>query len=209
MQRRSRLLFAAALILSAALHFTVLSHAPIFAVPIAETVAERVSLRHAVTQWVVPTPAPTPTPFALPKEIDPSKLGRMRLTPADEQIVVFSATQAKSGKPSVGPHIMRVEIRPGVVRSGSTMHLRILTSLKAEGVYMRFIIWEVGVPPLRAGTLPLSDRDYPGQPYFLFKRRYTVPWIPPIYRGRTYQVEVIAVGRHGIAAGAFIPIRVE
>jgi hypothetical protein len=92
------------------------------------------------------------------------------------------------------------------------MHIRVLTaadgSAGAEGVYLRFIIWEVGVPPAGLFVLPPTDRDYPGRRYELFERDYRLPAIARWYRGRTYQVEVIATGRERIASGAFVPVRV-
>jgi hypothetical protein len=90
------------------------------------------------------------------------------------------------------------------------MHIRVLTSLDAAGVYFRFLIWEIGVPPIGGALrLPANDRDYPNRPYEIFARTYEVPAIPPIFRGKTYNVEVIGTGRHGIASGAFVPITVQ
>lgn len=198
-----------ALLLSIAVHAVLVSQARRvgFEMP---SVTETVTLRHSkITRFKAPpppTPAPTPTP--LWSHLDRSMLKKVRLTPADEQIVVLAAKQG-NGAPSRAPHILRVEIVPGVVHQKSVMHIRVLAwGGGIQGVYLRFVIWEVGVPPVGAFRLPPSDRDYPGHDYVLFERDYTVPEIPAIYRGRTYQAEVIATGRAGIASGAFVPIRV-
>lgn len=160
-----------------------------------------------IVKWIVPMLKPLPTPPTRWSQLDRSMLKKIRLTPADEQVVVLAARQG-DGSPSKAPHILRVEIHPGVVHDRSVMHIRVLTSNGANGVYIRFVIWEVGVPPVGAYRLPSTDRDYPGRRYELFERDYEVPAIPRFYRGRTYQVEVIATGSEGIASGAFVPIRV-
>jgi hypothetical protein len=138
-------------------------------------------------------------------------LKKIRLTPADEQIVVLAARQG-NGAPSHAPHVLRVEITPGVVHQRSVMHIKVLTAASlvngAQGVYVRFLIWEIAVPPVGGFRLPRTDPDYPGRAYELFARDYTIPAIPRWYRGRTYQVEVIATGAQGIASGAFVPVRV-
>ncbi|HET9096727.1 MAG TPA: hypothetical protein VFN37_08700 [Candidatus Baltobacteraceae bacterium] len=198
-----------ALLLSIAVHAVLVSQARRVGFEMPD-VTETVTLRHSnITKFKAPpppTPAPTPTP--LWSHLDRSMLKKVRLTPADEQIVVLAAKQG-NGAPSRAPHILRVEITPGVVHQRSVMHIRVLAwGGGIQGVYLRFVIWEVGVPPAGAFRLPASDRDYPGHRYVLFERDYTVPAIPAIYRGRTYQAEVIATGRAGIASGAFVPIRV-
>jgi hypothetical protein len=137
-----------------------------------------------IEEWRVATPAPLATPPALWKQIDRSTAKRIRITPADEQVVVLAARQG-NGRASVAPHILRVEIRPGVVHDGQAMHIRVLTSFGTEGVYVRFILWEIGVPPVSTGRLPRTDADYPGRAYELFERDYRVPSIPPLYRGRS------------------------
>lgn len=204
---RGRLFMA--LLLSLAVHAAFASQARHvgFDVPnVAETVSLERSKLTAFKAPPLPTPAPTPTP--LWSQLDRSMLKKVRLTPADEQIVVLAAKQG-NGAPSRAPHILRVEIVPGVVHQKSVMHIRVLAwGGGIQGVYVRFVIWEVGVPPVGAFRLPASDRDYPGHPYVLFERDYTIPAIPAVYRGRTYQAEVIATGRAGIASGAFVPIRV-
>lgn len=136
-------------------------------------------------------------------------LKSVHVTPADEQIVILAARQG-DGSPSRAPHILRVIISPGAVRPRSVMHIKVLTAATAtgaEGVYVRFILWEVAVPPVGAFRLPGTDHDYPGQRYELFERDYEVPPIPAIYRNRSYNIEVIATGREGIASGAFVPVR--
>lgn len=161
-----------------------------------------------IVKWIVPTPKPLPTPLARWTQLDRSMLKKIRLTPADEQIVVLAARQG-NGSPSEAPHVLRVEIKPGVIHERSVMHIRVLASSGANGVYVRFVIWEIGVPPIGSYRLSRSDPDYPGRRYELFERDYTVPAIPGMYRNRTYQVEVIATGSKGIASGAFVPIHVQ
>lgn len=170
-----------------------------------ETVTVR---RERIAGWVVPTPVPLPSPPSRWSQLDRSLLKTVRFLPAEEQIVVVAARDG-NGNPSRGPHILRVEITPAVVRERTVMHIRVLTSGQADGVYVRFVIWEIGVPPIGAFRLPSSDPDYPRRAYELFERDYTMPAIPYLYRGRTYQAEVIATGREGIASGAFVPIRVR
>lgn len=205
-----RRLFAA-LVISLVIHVALLSQARRVGFDVPE-VSETVTIHSKIVKWK-PPPLPTPEPTATPpwKQLDRSLVKKIRLTPADEQIVVLAAKQ-ESGAPSRAPHILRVDIKPGVVHGHSIMHIKVLTAATvmggAEGVYIRFIIWEVGVPPVGTYRLPASDPDYPGKRYELFERDYEVPPIPAIYRGRTYKVEVIATGAQGIASGAFIPIRV-
>ena len=207
MHLRSRLLLA--LIVSIALHLVLASQArPIDISMDFRGAPETVTIHRRITKWIVPTPKPLPTPPARWSRLDPSLLKKVRFTPADEQIVLLAAKQG-NGAPSRAPHILRVEIRPGVVHAHSVMHIRVLTSSEANGVYVRFVIWEVGVPPVASSRLPATDPDYPGRRYELFERDYTVPAIPFLYRGRTYQVEVIATGHEGIAAGAFVPVHVQ
>lgn len=198
-----------ALLLSIAVHVVLVSQARRvgFEVPsVTETVTLQRSKITAFKAPPLPTPAPTPTP--LWSHLDRSMLKNVRLTPADEQIVVLAARQG-NGAPSRAPHILRVEIHPGVVHQKSVMHIRVLAwGGGIQGVYLRFVIWEIGVPPVGAFRLPPSDPDYPGHRYVLFERDYVVPAIPAIYRGRTYQAEVIATGSGGIASGAFVPVRV-
>jgi len=171
-----------------------------------ETITLRVG---RVTQWHVPTPTPLPTPPNFWSRLDRSAVARVRLTPADEQIVLLAAHYGNGGT-SPAPHILRVEIRPGAVHQRTVMHVRVLTTLDASGVYFRFLLWEIGVPPTGGALrLPPDDPDYPNRAYEVFERDYAVPAIPRIFRGRTYTVEVIATGRHGIASGAFVPITVE
>lgn len=160
-----------------------------------------------IVAWVVPSPQPLVTPPDHWRQLDRSALKRVRLTPADEQIVVLAARQG-NGEPSLAPHVMRVDVRPGFVHSGSIMHIRVLTTPDAAGVYVRFLAWEIGIPPIAPGVFPRSHSTYAGRPYERFERDYHVPNIPRWYLGRTYQVEIIAVGRHGIASGAFVPVRV-
>ena len=76
-------------------------------------------------------------------------------------------------------------------------------------MYVRFVAWEIGVPPAGGGQLAAADPDYPGYGFELFERAYRIPDIPGIYRGRSYNVEVIATGHNGIASGAFVPVRVQ
>lgn len=122
---------------------------------------------------------------------------------------MLQATKQTGGGATRAPDILRVDIRPGVVRQKSVMHIRVLAwGGGINGVYVRFVIWEVAVPPVAISRLPRTDPDFPGHRYVLFERNYTVPAIPRWYRGRTYQVEVIATGSHGIAAGASVPVRV-
>jgi len=205
-----RRLFAA-LVISLAIHVALLSQARRVGFDIPD-VSETVTVHAKIVKWK-PPPLPTPQPTATPlwKQLDRSTIKKIRLTPADEQIVVLAAKQ-ENGAPSRAPHILRVDIKPGVVHGHSIMHIKVLTAATisggAEGVYVRFIIWEVGVPPVGAFRLPASDPDYPGKRYELFERDYEVPPIPAIYRGRSYKVEVIATGAQGIASGAFVPIRV-
>lgn len=203
--------FLTALAISLLLHAVLLSQVRRAGFDISN-VTEKVTIRHAkIVKWIVPTPKPVPTSLPRWSQLDRSMLKHIRLTPADEQIVVLAAKQG-NGAPSKAPHILRVDIRPGVVHQNSVMHIRVLTAAEpmngAEGVYVRFVLWEVAVPPVGGFRLPASDLDYPGRRYELFERDYRVPAIPPWYRGRTYQVEVIATGAHGIAAGAYVPVRV-
>lgn len=163
---------------------------------------------HRIHLWVVPTPSPVPTPADFWKTLDRAAIKKMRLTPADEQIVVLSARRG-NGDPSKAPHIMRVELTPGIVHEKTVMHMRILASPEANGAYVRFLIWEIGVPPVQALVLSPKDPDYPSAAVEVFERDYVVPPIPRIYRGRTYQAEVIVTGREGFAAGAFVPLRVN
>jgi hypothetical protein len=207
----SRRRFLIALAISFALHIAFATQAQRvgFDIP---AVNETVRVHTEITKWK-PPPLPTPDPTPTPKwtQLDRSMVKNVRLTPADEQIVVLAARQS-NGAPSRAPHILRVDIRPGVVHEKSVMHIKVLTAANAmdgaEGVYIHFIVWEVGVPPVGTFRLPRSDPDYPGQRYELFERDYEVPAIPAIYRNRTYKVEVIATGAQGIASGAFVPVRV-
>ena len=202
---KRRLLWA--FMLSIAVHIAFASQAKRISVDFPDSAEVNVTHTSRIVKWIVPTPKPLPTPPTHWSQLDRSMLKKIRLTPADEQIVVLAAKQG-NGEPSRAPHILRVEIRPGVVHERSIMHIRVLASSKANGVYIRFVIWEVGVPPIGAYRLPHTDRDYPGRRYELFERDYTVPAIPAFYRGRTYRVEVIATGPEGVASGAFVPIRV-
>lgn len=172
-----------------------------------ETVETIVARRERIVRWIVPVPSPVPTPPTQWSELDRSLLKKIRMTPVAEQIVVQQA-RGKDGRPSRAPQILRIEITPAVVRQRSVMHIRVLASSEATGVYIRFIIWQVGIPPVGAFRLPASDPDYPGRPYELFRREYEVPPVPWYARGKVYQVEVVATGRKGIASGAFVPIRV-
>jgi hypothetical protein len=210
MLRHSRRRFLIALALSLAIHTVLFTQARRIGFDIPD-VAETVTVRSKIVKLVVPTPSPEPTPPPRWKQLDRSMLKKVRLTPADEQIVVLAARQ-RNGAPSRAPHILRVDISPGVVHQRSVMHIKVLTSADlvggAEGVYVRFVIWELAVPPVGTYRLPASDPDYPGRQYELWERDYTVPTIPRWYRGRTYQAEVIATGSAGIASGAFVPVRV-
>lgn len=203
--------FVIALALSLAVHaVVVIQLAPVaFSWNFSQNV-ERVTVSRGarIARWIVPTPSPTPVPPDRWKQLDRSMVKKIRLSPADEQIVVLAAKQG-NGAPSRAPHILRVEIHPGVVHGNTIMHIKVLAwGGGIQGVYVRFLIWEVGVPPVGAYRLPPSDPDYPGHRYVLFERDYRVPPIPRLYRGRTYQAEVIATGRQGIASGAFVPLRV-
>lgn len=202
-----RLLFAACC--SLAVHAVTLSAVGRVDLLATRNAPESVTVRASrVTRWQVPTPAPMPTPPAFWSHLDRSAIARIKLTPADEQIVVMAATNGKGGT-SPAPHILRVELTPGIVHQRTKMHVRVLTSTDANGVYFRFLIWEIGVPPAGARRLSHSDPDYPGRAYEEFDRDYDVPAIPRIFRGKTYNVEVIATGRLGIASGAFVPIDVR
>jgi hypothetical protein len=203
--------FFIALAISLALHTVLLSQARPVGFDIPDATETITIHRSKIVKWVVPTPSPLPTPVPRWTQLDRSMLKRIRLTPADEQIVVLAAKQG-NGSPSRAPHILRVEITPGVVHQRSVMHIKVLTAATtmdgAEGVYVRFVIWELAVPPIGSFHLPASDPDYPGARYELWERDYTVPAIPHWYRGRTYQLEVIATGAAGIASGALVPVRV-
>jgi hypothetical protein len=207
MTHRWRRRLFVAFLLSIAAHVGLASQARPVHVDFPDTVETASQRTPQIVKLIVPTPTPLPTPPTRWSQLDRSMLKKIRLTPADEQIVVLAARQG-DGTASRAPHILRVEIRPGVVHERTVMHIRVLTSSGANGVYVRFVIWEIGVPPIGAYRLPQSDRDYPGRRYELFERDYEVPAIPRLYRGRTYQVEVIATGPDGIASGAFVPIRV-
>lgn len=203
--------FCIALALSLAVHLVLVSQARRVGFDIPQ-VTETVTIhRSKIVKWVVPTPSPDPTPPPRWTQLDRSMLKKVRLTPADEQIVVLAAKQG-NGAASKAPHILRVDIRPGVVHQRSVMHIRVLTSADvmggAEGVYVRFLVWEIAVPPVGAFRLPRSDADYPGRPYELWERDYQVPAIPHWYRGHDYRIEVIATGSQGIASGAFVPVHV-
>ncbi|MBV8067069.1 MAG: hypothetical protein JO113_03750 [Candidatus Eremiobacteraeota bacterium] len=198
-----------ALCCSLVIHAVFLSQAGRLQIGSSAQLRETESLVHArVTRWQVPTPRPLPTPPNFWSRVDRSAVARLRLTPADEQIVLLAAHQG-NGATSPAPHILRVEIRPGVVHQRTTMYVRVLTSLDANGVYFRFLIWEIGVPPIVVLRLPASDPDYPNRAYMEFARTYVVPAIPRIFRGKTYSIEVIATGRQGIASGAFVPVTVQ
>lgn len=176
--------FLAELAISLLLHAVLLSQVRRAGFDISN-LTEKVTIRHEkIVKWIVPSPKPIPTPLPRWSQLDRSMLKHIRLTPADEQIVVLAARQG-NGAPSKAPHILRVDIRPGVVHQDSTMHIRVLTDADcpngAEGVYVRFVLWEVAVPPAGGFRLPASD---------------------------AYQVEVIATGAQGIAAGAYVPVRV-
>lgn len=199
----------AALLCSFGIHFALASQATRFGYPVGDQAPETVSLRHGrITRWQVPAPKPLPTPPSFWSRLDRSAVARVKLTPADEQIVVLAARQGNGGT-SPAPHILRVELTPGIVREHTIMHVRVLTSPDANGVYFRFLIWEIGVPPVGAFHLPAGDPDYPNRAYEEFERTYDVPAIPRIFRGKTYTVEVIATGRFGIASGAFVPVKVQ
>jgi hypothetical protein len=211
MTRTFRRRFFAALVISLIIHVAFASQARRVGFELPDAIETVTIHRGKIVKWVVPSPTPMPTPLPRWKQLDRSMLKKIRLTPADEQIVVLAARQ-RNGAPSSAPHIMRVEITPGIVHQRSVMHIKVLTAATlaggAEGVYFRFLIWEVALPPIGGYRLPRSDPDYPGRAYELWQRDYTVPAIPRWYRGRTYQVEVIATGSAGIASGAFVPVRV-
>ncbi len=172
-------------------------------------IRERVAYRYvSLMHVVVPTPVPLATPPNFWSKIDRSIVKKVRLTPADEQVVVLAARQG-NGEPSLAPHIMRVEITPGIVHEHSVMHIRVFASPEANGVYVRFLVWEIGVPPVGAFHFPANDPDYANRAYEDFERDYTLPHIPSYAHGKTYSVEVIVTGRQGIASGAFIPIHVD
>jgi hypothetical protein len=203
--------FFIALALSLAVHLVLVSQARRVGFDIPQ-VTETVTIHGSkIVKLSVPTPSPDPTPPPRWRQLDRSMLKRIRLTPADEQIVVLAAKQ-RNGAASKAPHILRVDIRPGVVHQHSVMHIRVLTAADvmggAEGVYVRFLIWEIAVPPVGAYRLPPRDADYPGRQYELWERDYRVPAIPHWYRGRDYRIEVIATGSEGIASGAFVPVHV-
>lgn len=200
--------FCVAVICALFVHLAFIMCIPRMAWPDFSSNGQRPILHMRIVKWIVPTPKPLLAPSTRWSRLDRSMLKEIRLTPADEQIVVLTA-RTENGKPSRAPHILRVEISPGIVHERSVMHIRVLTSSQANGVYIRFVVWQVGVPPIGAYRLSASDPDYPRHEYELFERDYTVPKIPLLYRGKTYQVEVIATGREGIASGAFVPIRVQ
>lgn len=199
-----------ALLLSVALHALLLANLPKDIVPARDFAADR-RFHMKVSRIVrlqVPMPAMPPTPPPAGARIDRSMLKMLRQNAAREQIVLLAARQG-NGLPSIAPHILRVTLRPGVVHSQSVLQIRVLVSLDANGVYVRFLNWVIGVPPVRTLRLSRSDPDYPGRICQLFSRDYVLPAIPPLYRGHTYNAEVVATGRRGVASGALIPIAVR
>jgi hypothetical protein len=161
-----------------------------------------------VEQFVVPRPSPRPTPPPHWDQLDRSLVKYVKMFPDHRQIVLLAAKQG-NGSPSRAPRIFRIDISPARIHERSLLHIRVFTSPEANGVYIRFAIWEIAVAPVAAGRFGASDTDFPGRAYERFERDYSMPPIPPLFAGRAYNVEVVAVGRRGLASGAFISLYLE
>jgi hypothetical protein len=161
-----------------------------------------------IDQFIVPTPKPEPTPPAHWDRLDRSTLRYQRAFPDHLQIVIAAPRQA-NGAPSDAPAVYRVDISPPRVRAGHILHIRAYTSPDANGVYVRFAIWELAIDPAGPGRFPASDHDFPGQPYELFERDYRMPPIPRLLANRSYSVLFAAVGRSGLASGTYVPLYLE
>lgn len=172
------------------------------------TVPEGKTVAVHVEQFVPPSPQPIITPPPRWSRLDRSVIRYMQRFPDHLKIVVQSARQS-SGAPSDAPSILRVDLSPPEVHASTIMRIRVLTSADANGVYLRFAVWEIAVPPVSAGRLLASDPDFPGRPYELFARDYPMPPIPPMFKGKTYNVEVVAVGRGRLASATYVPLRLN
>jgi hypothetical protein len=174
--------------------------------PVAPHESSRMAVR--VEQFVVPRPSVRPTPPAHWDQLDRSLVRYAKAFPDHLQIVLLAAKQ-RNGRPSDAPNIFRVDISPTRIHERTLMHIRVFTSPDANGVYIRFAIWEIAVAPVAAGHFDPADPDFPGRPYERFERDYTMPPIPPLLAGRAYNVQVAAVGRKGLASGAYINLYLE
>jgi hypothetical protein len=174
--------------------------------PVAPRESHRTTVR--VEQFVVPHPKPLPTPPAHWDQLDHSLVRYAKMFPDHRQIVLLAAKQS-NGRPSEAPNIFRVDISPARIHERTLMHIRVFTSPDANGVYVRFAIWEIAVAPVAAGRFDEGDPDFPGRAYERFERDYLMPPIPPLFAGRAYNVEVAAVGRRALASGAYISLYLE
>jgi hypothetical protein len=161
-----------------------------------------------IDEFLAPTPKPQPTPPAHWDRLDAASVRYERTFPDHLQIVISAARQA-GGAPSDAPAVYRVDIAPARVRAGELLHIRAYTSPDANGVYVRFAIWEIAVDPAGPGRFGALDRDFPGQPYELFERDYRMPPIPRLLSNRSYGVLFAAVGRSGLASGTYVPLFLE
>jgi hypothetical protein len=161
-----------------------------------------------IDEFIVPVVKPKPTPPPHWERLDRSAIRYQKILP-DHLQVVIAAPRQSNGEASDAPAVYRVDISPPRVRSNELLHIRAFTSPDANGVYVRFAIWELAVDPVGPGRFPPTDPDYPGQVYELFERDYLMPRIPPFLVNRSYSVLFAATGRGGLASGAYVPLYLE
>jgi hypothetical protein len=161
-----------------------------------------------IDRFVVPSPRPAPTPSPHWDRLDRSAVRYVKAFP-DHLQIVLTAAKRSNGAPSDAPDIYRVDISPPRVHARSLLHLSAYTSPDANGVYVRFAIWEIALSPAGPGVFPSADRDFPGRPYELFERDYAMPPIPTPFANRMYNVQFAAVGRTGLASGTYVPLYLE
>lgn len=171
-------------------------------------VPEGNSVAVRIEHFVPPSPQPIITPPPRWSRLDRSAIRYTQRFPDHLKIVVQTARQS-SGAPSDAPSILRVDLSPPEVHANTIMRIRVLTSADANGVYLRFAVWEIAVPPVAAARFPPSDPDFPGRPYELFARDYPMPPIPAVFKGKAYNVEVVAVGRGHLASATYVPLRLN
>ena len=161
-----------------------------------------------IERFYAPKPKQMPTPPVRWNQLDRGALRSMQRFPDHLQIVVQGARQT-NGAPSSAPSILRVDVSPPDVHASTVMHIRVLATPDANGVYLRFAVWELAVPPVGAGAFSASDPDFPGRKFEMFARDYAMPPIPPIFTGRTYNVQIVAVGRTTVASATYVPLTLE
>lgn len=108
------------------------------------------------------------------------------------------------------PQIYEVQFSTRSVRVRQLIHVRVLVSVNVNGVYAHLKKkYEVALPPIGPGIFPASDSVLPNVPYFLFERDYALPVVPPPARGKTYDIQFIAITRDGRATTLSVPIYLE